>query len=208
MAGMLALAVIAGSLPLRSAGLPQNAPLTAPAEVRCPAPLGSGVTSGRAFCDVLAGRDPVTGVVISLPPHRGPLTLTFDLHNRHTYSEEQIAAGRAYARYTAIVSVLTLDKKPLGRGAIESEFRRAADAVERIGGGAGPDGMKAVVPTGSERIVVTVPEGVNAVSVLGETLTIQRADGAATYTSEGRPIAILSNPQVEYRPARPREPGH
>ena len=27
---------------------------------------------------------------LTLPPHTGPVTLTFDLHNRHTYSEEQV----------------------------------------------------------------------------------------------------------------------
>jgi hypothetical protein len=183
----------------------------AAADVRCPAPLGAGVSSGRAFCDVLSGRDPEAGVVVTLPPHRGPLTLTFDLHNRHTYSEEQIRANRAYARYTAVVGVYTLEQTLIGRGAIESEFRRGTDVVDRIGGGAGPDGLKAVVPNGVERITITVPENVNAVSILGETLTVQRPDGTATYTAAGRPIAIISNAEIEYRaapPARPREPGH
>ena len=40
------------------------------------------------FCDVLTGRDPAGGIIITLPPHSGPVTLSFDLHNRHTYSEE------------------------------------------------------------------------------------------------------------------------
>ena len=56
--------------------------------------------------DVMTGRDPVAGILIKLPPHKGPVTLTFDLHNRHTYSEEQVKAGRAFARYTATVGVL------------------------------------------------------------------------------------------------------
>ena len=50
----------------------------------CPAPLGAGVTSKRSFCDVLTGRDPAAGIIITMPPHRGAVTLTFDLHNRHT----------------------------------------------------------------------------------------------------------------------------
>ena len=56
----------------------------------CPTPLGAGVKTKLAFCDVMSGRDPAAGVLITLPPHRGPVTLTFDLHNRHTYSEEQV----------------------------------------------------------------------------------------------------------------------
>ena len=47
-----------------------------------------------AFCEVMAGRDPAGGVLIQIPPHKGPATLTFDLHNLHLYSEEQVQAKR------------------------------------------------------------------------------------------------------------------
>src|SRR5437868_13809414 len=70
-------------------------------EMICPMPLGVGVTTKLAFCDVVTGRSPENGILITLPPHKGPLTLTFDLHNRHTYSEEEVKAQRAYRRYTA-----------------------------------------------------------------------------------------------------------
>ena len=73
----------------------------------CPASLGGGVTTKVMYYDVMTGRDPAAGITIKLPPHKGPVTLTFDLHNRHTYSEEQTKANRAYARYTATVGVLT-----------------------------------------------------------------------------------------------------
>ena len=49
----------------------------------CPAPLGVGVKTKIAFCEVMAGRDPAGGVLIQIPPHKGPATLTFDLHNLH-----------------------------------------------------------------------------------------------------------------------------
>ena len=63
---------------------------TEPAPLECPSVLGTGVNTGRTFCDVLTGNDPAGGIVIKLPPHTGPVTLSFDLHNRHTYSEELI----------------------------------------------------------------------------------------------------------------------
>ena len=47
----------------------------------------------------MAGRDPAGGVLIQIPPHKGPATLTFDLHNLHLYSEEQVKA-RARSRAT------------------------------------------------------------------------------------------------------------
>jgi len=171
-------------------------------EMTCPAPLGVGVKTKTAFCDVMTGRDPAGGVLIKLPPHRGPVTLTFDLHNRHMYSEEQVKSRRAYARYTATIGVLTMDNTLISRAVVQNEFRTAADLVDRVGGGAG-GGVKAVAPTGSEAITITIPEEEDEVSVLGEKLTVERLDGAATYTQPGRPIADISNVMIEYRPGPP-----
>jgi hypothetical protein len=171
--------------------------------VSCPAPLGVGVRTKLAFCEILAGRDPAAGMVIQIPPHRGPATLTFDLHNLHTYSEEQVKAHRAYARYTATIGALTMDNTLLTRAVVQNEFRTADDLVDRVGGGAGPGGVKAVAPTGREPITVIVPEGELAVSLLGEKLAVERIDGPASYTQAGRPIAVVSNVMLEYRPGPP-----
>jgi hypothetical protein len=153
----------------------RKAPAAAPAaalkkiapEMSCPAPLGVGVRSKLSFCEVMAGRDPAGGAVVQIPPHKGPATLTFDLHNLHTYSEEQVKAHRAFARYTATIGVLTLDNTLISRAVVQNEFRAATDLVDRVGGGAGPGGVKAVAPTGKESITVLVPEGELAVSLLG-----------------------------------------
>ncbi|MEO8260501.1 MAG: hypothetical protein ABI868_24365 [Acidobacteriota bacterium] len=187
----------------KAAPAPPPPPIKGVPEMTCPTPLGVGVRTRLAFCDILTGRDPAAGMLIVLPPHTGPVTLTFDLHNRHTYSEEQIKTNRAFARYTATVGVLTMDNTLISRAVVQNEFRKPADLIDRIGGGAGPGGVKAVAPTGSESIVITLPEGETQVSILGEKLTYERADGAATYTSPGRPIAIVSNLMIEYRPAPP-----
>jgi hypothetical protein len=184
---------------------PPLAPLQQePADLTCPAPLGTGVTTHRSYCDVLTGRDPAAGILIKIPSHKGEVTLTFDLHNRHTYSEEQMKDPRtAFARYSAGVGVLTMDNTLISRAAVENEFRKASDLIERIGGGAGPAGVKAVAPTGSESVRVVIPESENEVSILGEKLSVDRADGTITYTAPGRPIAIVSNVMVEYHPAPP-----
>lgn len=174
-------------------------------EVQCPAPLGSGVSTKEAFCDVLTGRDPAAGIVIPLPPHRGDVTLTFNLHNRHTYSEEQMKDKRAaFARYTAVVGALTADNTLISRAVVQSEFRTAKDLVDRISGGAGPSGVKAAAPTGTESITIIVPEAENQVSILGEKLLVERADGTVTYSAEGRPIAIISHVMISYRPQPPK----
>jgi len=61
-----------------------------------------------------------------------------------------------------------------------------------------------VAPTGMESITITVPEAENQVSLLGEKLMVDRADGSQTYAAEGRPVAIISNVKIEYRPAPPK----
>src|SRR5437867_867654 len=111
-------------------------PTNAAPEMMCPTPLGTGVNTGVAYCDVMTGRDPAMGILIPLPPHKGPVTLTFDLHNRHTYSEEQVTSNRAYARYTATIGALTMDNTLISRAVVQSEFRKQGDLVDRIAGGA------------------------------------------------------------------------
>lgn len=172
---------------------------TEAAAVQCRESLGTGVRTKASYCFVLAGRDPQQGVVITIPPHTGTATLTFDIHNRHTYSEEDVKAGRGFASYTAVIGVLTMKGELLARGAVRSEFRTAKDLFERIGGGAGPTGLKAVAPIGSEPVTVTIPAAVTEVSLLGELLDSLTAIGRET-ASPGRPVAIVSNVRVEYRP--------
>ena len=176
---------------------------TEPADVRCPETLGTGVKTGAVFCFVLAGRDPAEGVLVAVPPHTGPATLLFDIHNRHTYSEEDIRAGRGFAKYTAVIGVLTLKGELLSRGAVQTEFRTAKDLYDRVSGGAGPGGVKAVAPLGREEVSVTIPPGVDQVSLLGEVLDATTAAGRETATP-GRTVAIISNVRVEFRPAPPQ----
>jgi len=175
---------------------------TEAADVQCPSVLGTGRLTGLEYCDVMTGRDPESGIRITIPPHQGDVTLTFDLHNRHTYSEDLIREGRGYRRYTATIGVLTPNNDLLTRAIIQSEFRSAADLEDRIGGGAGPGGVKAVAPSGTEHIVLTIGQNVPWVSVLGEKLVVVRPDAPEpdNFVGLGRPIAIISNVQIQYRP--------
>ena len=207
--GLVALLVVPASA--QSRRLPAKKPAPVPvappqkisADITCPALLGTGVKTKLSFCDVMTGRTPMDGILIKLPPHKGPVTLTFDLHNRHTYSEEQVKAHKAYARYTATIGVLTMDNTLISRAVVQNEFRAEGDLIDRVGGGAGPGGIKAVAPTGSEPIVILIPESEDQVSILGEKLSVERQEGNATYTQPGRPIADISNVMVEYRPLPP-----
>ena len=183
----------------RLAAASQAASRTEPAMFDCPSLLGEGVQTKRSFCDVLTGRDSAAGIVIPLPRHTGPVTLTFDLHNRHTYSEELIKTNRAYRHYTATIGVLTADNTLLTRATVQNEFRTASDLVDRVSGGAGPGGVKAVAPTGTESMSVTIPAREKSVSILGEKLTVIRADGTDNFSAPGRPVAIISDVMLRYR---------
>lgn len=171
------------------------------AEWMCPSELGMGIATTRRFCDVLTSREPKEGVLITIPPHRGPVTLSFELHNRHTYSEELVEANRAYRKYTATVGVLSMDNTLIDRAVVQSEVRTANDLFDRISGGAGPGGVKAVAPAGSESITVVLPAAiVGQVSILGEKLSVVRPEGTDNFSSAGRPIATISNVMLEFRP--------
>ncbi|MBI4264024.1 MAG: hypothetical protein HY657_06600 [Acidobacteria bacterium] len=184
----------------------QPAMRTEPATFDCPSPLGEGVQTKRVFCDVMTGRDPAEGIIVALPPHTGPVTLSFDLHNRHIYSEELIAANRAYRHYTATIGVLTPNNDLLSRFVVQNEFRTAADLIDRIAGEGSPGGLKAVAPTGLESLSLMIPADVDSVSILGEKLSIIRPDAAApdNFITPGRPIAIISNVVLQYRPGPAR----
>ena len=175
------------------------------AEWKCPSELGVGVATGRQFCDVLTGNDPKEGVLVTIPPHRGTVTIGFELHNRHTYSAELVRLKQAYRKYTATIGVLTMDNTLVDRAVIQSEFRTEKDLFDRIGGGAGPGGVKAVAPTGSEFIQMDLPDDAeDQVSILGEKLSVMRPDGVDNFSSPGRPIATISNVMLEFRPAPPK----
>ena len=108
-------------------------------------------------------------------------------------------AGRGFARYTAVIGALTLKGDLIDRAAVQTEFRSAKDIYERISGGAGPGGVKAVAPVGNEQISITIPAGIDQVSLLGEVLDAITPAGRES-AAPGRPVAIVSNVMVEYRP--------
>jgi len=175
-------------------------------DVKCPSLIGMGVKTVRSFCDVPAGRDHAQGIVVDLAPHTGTATLMFDLHARHMYSEDEMQRGKTYAHYRAGIGVLAMNGDLLGRGAVDAEFRTAADLFDRIGGGAGPGGLKAVAPAGREQVFIEIPEHVEQVSLLGETLDQTTGAGHEAVVMTGRPVAIVSNMLFEYHPAPVKAP--
>jgi len=168
------------------------------AEVRCPTVLGIGVITDIPFCDVLIQQEASLGAIVIVPPGGGDVAISFNLHNRHTYSEEETRNGSAYAEYTAEVAVASLDGEVFARRFVLSEFRSEIDLIDRIGGGAGPTGIKAVAPVGAERVFVVIPEGVGEVSIVGQSLDIVQFGRRESVRGVGRPVAVISDVRLEY----------
>jgi hypothetical protein len=201
---VVALSILAGGITLAAGAEQARTPGTRlSTAVQCAADLGVGVKSKRRFCDVVIASAPADSVAITIPAHAGTATLLFDLHNRFTVP---VVAGQpllAYQRHEAVITVLRPNGVVLTKAASIREFRTAADLFDQIAGGGRPGGVKAIAPGPAEPIRVTIPSGVPTVGIAGLRLAVRTGiAGAETFDTPGRPVAIVSNVRVEYRPVR------
>jgi hypothetical protein len=168
--------------------------------VACAAELGAGLKTKRLFCDIVVAKDRTDSISITLPPHRGAATLSFDLHNRFGIPEAGTPPDRVYARHEAVVAVVAPGGALVDRLVVRGEFRGTDSLFDRIGGGSGPGGAKAIGPGPIESIKVTIPATLSAIGIVGVKLTVMTTRGTDVFDSPGRPVAIASNFKVEYTP--------
>lgn len=172
-------------------------------EHTCAASLGSGVKTKRVFCDVVTGDRLADSIAIELPARSGAATLLFDLHNRFGIPVISGYPGASYSRHEAVVRVIGADGAILGRAAVIREFRTTTDLFDQLTGGSGPGGVKGIAPGPPEAVRFSVPEGIDAVGIVGERLRVRTATGGDdVYDAPGRPVAVASNVRLEYRPRR------
>jgi hypothetical protein len=203
--GGLALSVMSGGLLAQRPTAPPPATTTTPApkanaSVACTAELGTGLKTKRQFCDVVVAKDKTDSINVTLPPHIGKATLSFDLHNRFGSPEAGSTAQAAYARHEAVVAVVGPTGSVLQRLVVRGEYRGAPSLFDRIGGGSGPGGAKAIGPGPAESVRVTIPATLSAVGVVGLKLTVTTSRGTDVFDSPGLPVAIASNFKVEFTP--------
>jgi len=197
LAGLSTVLAIGAGVPQRARG-PATKTTTA---ATCAAELGTGQKSGRQFCDVILATTAAASIAMTIPAHRGAATLSFDLHNRFAVPPESMDVAHAFARQAAVVSVIG-PKGEIGKAVAVGEFRTAADLFDRIGGGAGLGGVKAVGPGPATPIEITIPIGVTSVGIVGVRLDVTTRLGDQRYDTPGRPIAIASDMKIEYTPSR------
>ena len=171
--------------------------------MECAASLGSGVNTRRGFCDVIIASKPAESVSMTIPPHTGTARLQFDLHNRFSLPASAVPTVLAFARHESTVSVIKGTGETIGEAVVVREFRTVADLFDQIGGGTRPGCVKAVAPGPPEAVRFTIPAGVSAVGIVGASLKVlTRLNGAETFDTPGRPVAIVSNLRLDYTPAR------
>ena len=159
---------------------------------------GVGTKSERKCCDIAISTLPKDGVTMTIPPHTGPTTLRFDLHNRYTLGATPATPAQMYAWQTAIVTVLDQAGVSVGKAAVSRELRTEVDLFDRIAGGIGPDGAIGVAPGRPEPVVIELPESVTLISVVGVSIEATSLTEQGTFTTPGRPVAVGSNFRVEY----------
>lgn len=197
---LVSIACAGGVATLAAAGQTTGGASKAGPAVACAGDLGQGFRTKRQFCDVIVGKDRTDSISITLPPHKGASSLTFDLHNRFGLPEAGTPPEHAYARQLAVVAVIAPGGSVVARLVVEGEFRSAASLFDRIGGGSGPGGAKAIGPGPAEPIRVAIPAALSAVGIVGVKLTVTTSRGTDVFDSPGRPVAIASNFKVEYTP--------
>ena len=169
--------------------------------ITCAAVLGTGIKTQRDFCDVFIGASAKDSVGAAIPAHTGTAKVTIDFHNRFTVPGPVPGLPvLAYARHQASVAVLSPSGDVLGRAIVSREFRTEADLFDQIGGGVRPGGVKAIAPGETETAVFTVPAAVDSIAIVGTRLKVlTRAGGEQVFDTPGRPVAIVSRVEVEYR---------
>ena len=169
-------------------------------KLTCAADLGTGVKTKRSFCDVLIGTAPADSVGVTIPAQKLPSTLSLALHNRFTVPAVAGPPVLAWARHEATIAVVSAAGDVLGRALVEREFRTSGDLFDQIGGGARPGGVKGVAPGPPEPARFTIPAGVTTVGIVGTRLRVMtRVGGEQTFETPGRPVAIVSDIQFEFR---------
>lgn len=164
----------------------------------CASDLGVGLKSRRKFCDIIVSSAVADGVRMTIPAHRGPVILRFDLHNRYTVALPGATPAQMYAKHTAVVAILDQAGNVLGRAAVSRELRTDVDIFDRVTGGAGPDGAIMVAPGRPEAVMLELPEAVSSIAVVGISLEATSLSEQGTFLTVGRPVAVGSNFRIEY----------
>jgi len=197
---LLVLALAASTMIVQAAQQKPAATRKTTSAFACASDLGSGVASRRRFCDVIIASVAADSVSVTIPPHTGTATLSFDLHNRFTVPAGAIDPSQVFVRHTAVVSVIRQTGDVIGRAAVSRDYRTTADLFDRIASAVRGSTPKAEAPGAPMPSQVVIPAGISVVGIVGSRFEEWRPSGRGAFDTPGRPIAIVSNVRVDYVP--------
>ena len=100
----------------------------------------------------------------------------------------------------ASIAVATMSGEIITRGVVLNEFRSESDLYDRVKGTGIMRDVNPLAPLGAERIYVTIPEDIDQISVVGQSLEVVRAENQDVFQSTGRAVAALSDAIISYLP--------
>jgi len=172
-------------------------PMAVERRAACASPLGEGVKSKRAFCDVIISPTGAGSVSLEIPPHTGQSILYFDLHPRFEVSQPDGNPMALFQRHRPVVAVVGPTGDVIDRAATEGEYRSVTDLIDRLPGQK-PGEYKVVGPGAPTTVKVFIPASVSSVGIVGLRVEIANRFQQQSYPEPNRPVAIVSNWRIEY----------
>jgi hypothetical protein len=151
--------------------------------------LGKGKTSNLTYYDVIITRQPNSGVLIKLDYTRRNTTFSFDLHHRVSLDPEFVYP----ADITTNIEVLSGGTTSIGSFTFINTIKSGDVFEEQIEKVSKADVDRYVTPFGKKTITMKLGGGSQSISIVGQSVIVQRGAKNTRIDTPGQRIAVVSN---------------
>jgi hypothetical protein len=151
--------------------------------------LGKGKTSNLTYYDVIITRQPNSGVLIKLDYTRRNTTFSFDLHHRVSLDPEFVYP----AEITTNIEVLSGGTTSIGTFTFINTIKSGDVFEEQIEKVSKADVDRYVTPFGKKTITMKLGGGSQSISIVGQSVIVQRGTKTTQIDTPGQRIAVVSN---------------
>jgi len=155
--------------------------------------MGTGLSSGTKYYDVVVTRTPTSGILIKLDYSRRGTKFSFDLHHRLSLDPGFVYPAEIYTN----VEVLSGGTTSMGTFTIADTIKAGDVFEESLDKVSKADVDRYVTPFGRKRITMTTIPGSQSISIVGKSVIITRGGTTTTIDTPGQRIAIVSNFKFE-----------
>jgi hypothetical protein len=151
--------------------------------------MGRGMTTGRAYYDVVITRQPTSGVLVKLPYTKKGGKFSFDLHHRIAMTDD----FGVPAEVTTEIEILSGGTTSIGAYTIVDEIKPGDKFEEPIEKTSTAEIDKYVTPLSRKTITLDIKPGPQSLSIVGQMLIISRGKTTTRIDTPGTRIAVVSN---------------